>query len=267
MRTTQFVQQFFHRLGARCEQTAAGLRVELSREQRQLLEGRPRWSWSLPRDELTVLYLTFEESPVAQKNGQSGDLYEYAGPGSFRLRQIAEAAVRMWGLGRVFVRPRHIQVGKWRPHIVFHFILTYVEETATRQQKSVIVDLVSGAADEFSGFSADAELSSTDNTIEADTPRLSVGEAYERAFGFLCTRLDLLDDGWAREHRTWLKEEEAMLQSYVRRAELEEDPEPLAPVKAARLAELRHLLAPHVQVRAAAATVLYTLDESADPLD
>lgn len=259
MMLPQFVEQFFHLIGARCEPRTDGLRVELTREQLQRLEGRPRWGWSAPGDELTVLYFTFAAGqPSEERAQQSDDVQpEFIGPGSFRWRQIVDAALRLWGLSRVFVRPAGARVSLWRPHLVFHFALTYVAGAARQRTMSVSVNLVTGAVDNFGGLSSGADVRQDGDGTPAETPRLSVGDAHERAVSYLCDVLSGEDSQWALDHQAWIDEQLEQLQTYVRRAELEESAEPLAVVRAARLAELRHMLQSHVQVRAAAATVLY----------
>lgn len=273
MTLPRFVHRFFDLIGARTEATNDGLRVELTREQLQLLEGRPRWGWSAGGDDLTVLYFTFTAerhseqteqttNGVQQRNRmQPGDRVqpELIEPGSFRWRQLIDATVRLWPLGRVFVRPANTSVKLWRPHLVFHFTVTYVARAATRQRAtSVTVDLLTGTARPFARFDPDAELLSDAGDSPAQTPRLSVGDAHERAADFVCNVLAEEDGQWATDERRHIEHEFEQLQSYIRRAELEESPEPLVAVREARLTELRHMLPPRVQVRADAATILYT---------
>src|SRR5690625_2835286 len=149
MSWVRFVQRFFHCIGGRVEELDGGLRVELTREQLQLVEGRPPslfgWDWNpggSTADELTVVYLTFTPE-------EPGTEAELCVPGSFRGRQIIDAALRLWPLGRTFLSSAEPTIGqpdttRWRPYFVFHFRLRYVADDVSHDVKVVAVDLVSG---------------------------------------------------------------------------------------------------------------------------
>lgn len=252
-----FVEQFLDNIGARYEAIDGGLRVELDRKQLQLIEGVPRWSWGWApmSEELTVLYLTY---CTKTRDEQPGELpFEYVGPGSFRWRQFAQAATRLWSVGRIFARPRQGTVDEWHPYLVLHFHVTFVGERAKREVLSVIVDLVIGAPDAFAGFPAEADLRPTGDGIAARQAVVSVGHAHEAALAFVHEQLHHGEMEWAAQREAWVQRQRKSLSAYFRRAQLEENPQLIHAAREARLDELHSLASAHVTVRPAAATVLY----------
>lgn len=267
----EFVQGFFRCIGGRIEKRDGGLRVELTREQLQLVEGRPPslfgWDWNpggSTADELTVLYLTF----TADGSGTEAELCV---PGSFRGRQIIDAALRLWPLGRTFLPAAESTTSpadakSWRPYFVFHFRLRYVADDVSHDVKVVAVDLISGdvvgTADIAGRASAPTPVHNgistpaNNDAIPSQSPRLTVGDAYKTAAEYVYSRLQAADNDWAVAGHKRVQAELEGLRAFVRRAEIEENPESLAPLRAARLAEWRRLR-PRVDVELAAATVVY----------
>lgn len=248
----QFARRFFELAGARAEQHAAGLRVELTNEQLELMEGRRPWGFRPPDDGLTTFYFAFDEERAVHD-----ERAELLGPGTFRLQQLCEAASRVGALGRVFIRPPRPSAATYRPYIVFHFLVTYIGHDVRERTASIAVDLVTGDAFPCPPL-PDEPLHSTSGGGPSQSPRFSVGEAHERAVDVLCGVIAKEDSSWFHEKWNWIERELDRLYTYLHRAS-DEHPsdEALASLREARMTELRELSRPRVELRAAAATLLY----------
>ena len=97
-----------------------------------------------------------------------------------------------------------------------------------------------------------------DGVADAERPRLSVGDAHQRAVDALCRQLADEDPSWYMEALLRLEEELDRLYAYLERATAERPPDRAAVALAwARIAELHELSRPRIEVRARAATLLY----------
>lgn len=294
MRWNDFVVHFFQRIGAQSEpwepdEGVAGVRVELTQEQVRSVEGRPPplfgWNWGgPPPNEVTTWYLTLEDRGAATETTDVSPQpdekprEQLCVPGSFRGRQLIDAALRLWPVGRTFLGTPPSTAGlpvsgamhdgaseaeslwSWRPHLVFHLLLLYVAGNMQRAGKTVAVDLVTGHVIDYSDFGNAVPITdpSAIQKHVSQTPRLTVGDAHDAAMEHVRTTLVAAGDDWAAQHHAWVTAESEQLQAFVRRAELEEGSEALANLRSARFAELQRLR-PHVRVEIAAATIVYLL--------
>lgn len=255
----RFADRFFESIGARIENIPAGMRVELTKEPLELLEGRTLWGFGMPwSDGLATLYLAFPDGASSGPDVVEADVpMETVAPGSFRLRQMCAAALRLGAVGRGFILGDRTDAAPLRPWIVFHFVITYVGRDIRERLASMAVDLVSGHALPSPSLT-DEIISPTSDGADALSPRLSVGEAHERAVEAVCRDIADEDPTWFHEQRRWIDEELDRLYSYLQRASDEyKSEDDLASLREARLAELRELNRPRVEMRAAAATLLY----------
>lgn len=256
----QFARRFFELVGARLEPTKSGWRVELTREQLNFVENLPSWgTWGYepPDGGLTTFYFTFDDDEVIDD-----ERVELLGRGSFRLQQLCETALRYGALGRVFIRSRRLSSAGYRPHIVFHFLVSYVGHDVRERTASVVVDLVSGDAFPCPPLSGES-LQSTSAGGPVQPARFSVGEAHEQAVDFLCSIIADEDATWYREKWDWIEDELDRLYAYLHLASDEHPSDvSLAPLREARLTELREMSRPRVELRAAAATLLYAPDDT-----
>lgn len=259
----RFADRFFDAIGARSEDIPAGLRVELTKDQLELLEGRPLWGFGLPGADggLTTLYLAFRAGGSPHDESAAGDVpAETVDPGSFRLRQMCAAAMRLGAVGRGFILGGHADATPLRPLMVFHFVITYVGRDVRERPASIAVDLVTGRAFPCPPLN-DHDIAPTSGGADALSPRLSVGEAHERAVDAVCQVIADEDPTWFHEQRRWIEDELDRLYSYLQRASDEyKSEDDLASLREARLTELRELNRPRVELRAAAATLLYVPD-------
>ena len=198
-----------------------------------------------------TLYLRVQSSETTDERA------ELLAPGSARLEQICAAALRQGSLARAFVLPASSETTPLRPYLVFHFRVAYVGHDVRERTASVAVDLVDGVA-----FSSpplgDMQLEATADGFPTETPRLSVGDAHERAVEVLCDSIADEDATWYHEKFRWIEDELDRLYEYLQRAANEfKTEDELTALRDARLFELRGLNRPRVEVRVEAATVLY----------
>lgn len=282
-----FVESFFRHLGAEVDRRGKQLRVTLTREQKHMVEGRPPslfgWDWNWggrpPAQRMTWRFLL--EPPAGDDADGDGELCV---PGSYRGRQVIDAALRLWPVGRCFAGPEPrlpSEAGRdgspwhWRPFLAFHYRLARIGTTVTPCRFSAAVDLVSGRTKPLSLPLPPAPLFPLHPPEESDVGaykvwrdiptapvRLSVGAANERALARLRADLGAEGDGWAELQRRRVDEEAERLRAYLRRAELEKSAEAVRDVRAARLAELERRR-PRVEVDLGAVTVLYVLTAEA----
>lgn len=280
-----FAESLFRHVGADVERRGERLRVEMTREQMHQVEGRPpslfgwEWAWGgPPPDERVTWRLALVEPAEGEREDEEGT--QLCVPGSFRGRQLIDAAVRLWPVGRTFVGPAPrppADVGaegdawRWRPFTEFHFQLAYVGTGVFRRSATVAVDLVSGETEPDCVLHRRRDLvrmrppAADDGAalriwqrIPTESPRVSVGAAGERALERLQADLSSEDVGWAEAQRRRVEEDAERLRAYLRRAELEENRDALRDVRAARLAELDRRR-PRVEAHLGALTVVYVL--------
>lgn len=260
----QFAQRFFDALRAPAERIPAGLRVELTAEQRARLEDRPlwsfgRWTWE-PDASVTTLYLAFDED-----GAEAETRADLVAPGSLRLQQMCAAALREWALGRAFIPVPEGDPARLWPYMVFHFLVTCVGHDVRQRIASIAVDLVRGRAFPCPSLS-ELPLQPTAHGADAEQPRLTVGEAHGRAVDALCERLADEDASWYHEKRQWIEDELDRLYSYLQQASSEQPHDgSWTSWTRARLDELRELNRPRVELRARAATLLYAPDYWPNP--
>lgn len=266
-----FVHRFFEGIGARPIPADPGIRVTLTPEQLRLVEGRPRsllgWDalWGgMSRNEKTTLFLTFDtltQSVPGERDPSDDDLFELCVPGSFRGRQLIDAALRLWPVGRTHVSRASpapsSSVRRWHPYMVFHFCLSYIAFGTRRRSKTVPVDLLSGAIVPIEELGSEIVQPQGDGAV-AEPPLLNVGDAYERATAHVEKVLRAEDSSWTDVKRGWLGDELEQLRTYVRRAELEEQSDVLHELHRVRREEF-YRLQPRVDVRIAATTIVYSL--------
>lgn len=248
----RFAIRFFELAGARTELTTSGLRVELTQDQLELLEGRPAWGFRPPSDGLTTFYFAFDEDEVAVE-----DRVEQVGVGSFRLQQLCDASIRLGALGRAFVRRSDVPGGRFWPYMVFHFLVTYVGHDVRERLGAVAVDLVTGEAFPCPPLSGE-RLDSTASGEDAEFPRLTVGQAHEHAVETMCDIIADEDPSWFHDKWNWIENELQRLYAYLQRSSDElHSEDAVKSLRDARLTELRELNRPRVELRAVAATLLY----------
>lgn len=251
-----FTHRFFAAMGARTQPLPGGMRVELTREQLALLENRPLWTlglWAGADAGLTTLYFAFEDPQT-----EAAHPGEPLAPGSPRLAQMCGLALRECALGGARLRPASGRGGPLRPFLVFHFVVARVGRSVRERLEPVAVDLVDGAAFPCPPLLDEPLEAMGDGVADAERPRLSVGDAHQRAVDALCRQLADEDPSWYMEALLRLEEELDRLYAYLERATAERPPDRAAVALArARIAELHELSRPRIEVRARAATLLY----------
>lgn len=277
----QFVHDFLRAIGARPKNWGHGLRVTLTRQQLQLVEGRPTgllyWGLGPPPPEETTIYLAFVDdvpSPQVEaatdrasrdEEGEGHPRWELCVPHSFRGRQFIAAAQRLWPAGRLYLVPAHGKTGgwRWRPQLMFHFRLAYAADRGWQRIRPVTVDLVSGHVvpnpDLERATPTHPKVTKDEHPPSpgvAEDPALTVGHAYEQAREHLVAELIAEDDGWAADYLARHAREQERVRTYVRRAQLEENQDPVLQLENAQLAAFSHWR-PRIDVDVAAVTVVY----------
>lgn len=248
-----FAERVLQGLGARCVREGGLLRAELSPEQLAELEERPLWTlflWQPHAGNSVLLRLR------AGADAGDDDDAEPLLPGSARLEQLCRFALRRGAVARAFLAPVTAEA-PLRPYLALHFRVSYVGHDVRERLDSVAVDLVDGRAFPCPSL-AELPLAADGAGCETERPRLTVGEAHERAVDELCRRIAKEDPAWYHEKLRWIEAEAERLNAYLRLARTElPSAEVLAAVRDARWFELRRLSRPRVEVRAVAATVIY----------
>lgn len=245
-----FARRVLEAFGAKCVCEGGTLTAELSFEQLCALEGRPAWAlfgWLPDGENRVVLRL--------RSDGDDPDA-EPLVPGGQRLEQLCSAALRHGAVGRAYIVPDN-ETTPLRPYLIFHFLVVHVGHDVRERIDAVAVDLVNGDAFLSPPLTA-LPLKERGDGRTVERPRLTVGEAHERAVDELCRRIADEDASWYHEKMRWIEDEVERLYAYLQRARSDyASEEDLAAVRDARLFELRQLNRPRVEVRAVAATVLY----------
>src|SRR5690606_4344524 len=206
----------FAAMGARTQPLPGGMRVELTREQLALLENRPLWTlglWAGADAGLTTLYFAFEDPQT-----EAAHPGEPLAPGSPRLEQMCGLALRECALGGARLRPASGRGGPLRPFLVFHFVVARVGRSVRERLEPVAVDLVDGAAFPCPPLLDEPLEAMGDGVADAERPRLSVGDAHQRAVDALCRQLADEDPSWYMEALLRLEEELDRLYAYLERA-------------------------------------------------
>lgn len=260
-----FVVRFLQKLGVRVEPTEKGLRVELTTEQLQLLYGRPLWGWQRPPGELTTIYMRFDdgEKTSPTKAQRDADTAELVTRGSHRLDQLAAAALRIAGVGQTFVTGPGVRPEFYRPHLVFHYVLTYMGRDQTERIQRIVVDLVTGRGRPWTRLPTGFTTTGQPAGEQTEAPSVDLGTAHEAAVKVLRAIVAREDATWHREQSLWQQVEVARLYDYVRETEngteegASSDADDILRAGRVRLMELKRLAGPRLEARARAATVLY----------
>jgi len=237
-------------LGARIEPADTGVRVELDPEQLALLEGRRLPPSSLPEPR-AAMYLAFSLD-------QESEAAELVTAGSWRLEQLVSAALQFGRLGRAWARLPGVRPALDRPYLIFHFLVAYVGYAPQEKLIPVTVDLVTADAFAVALVSpARWRLMPQGDGTPAELPRLSLGQAHERAVDALARAVREQDADWLRAARVRLERELEGLYSYCRAALDHDEAGEVETAGRTRMRELETLARPHVRARAEAATLLY----------
>lgn len=249
-----FALAVLEQLGAQITPGDAGTRVELDPAQFERLEGQPWWPAGPDADpsQRITLYLAFDPD-----SARADDRAELVTPGSCRLEQLVSLALREGRLGRAWVRMPGVRPRTYRPYLLFHFLLRCVGHQPRENLASVAVDLVSGYALPWPARPGPWRLAADGGGAPAESPRLSLGEAHQRAVDALARALAATERAWLAAARAWLERELDSLYAYVRAALAQDGETGVAAGPKTRLEELQTMARPHVRARAEAATLLY----------
>ncbi|HHV44958.1 MAG TPA: hypothetical protein GXX57_09890 [Firmicutes bacterium] len=228
----EFTLEFFATLGAALHDQGGLLRVQLTDDQVSEIENRfskpAVWEFVFTKEDL-------DRYPQA----------ELLRPGSRRLDQLIDTAAHKGWLCR-----RYISKGAsvLRPHILFHFRLTFTGSHQPDRLLSLGVDLTRGILVE--DLAKQVEREQGESSPPAGVTLLPRKIGYRRAYRLACEGIKALlqaeDHRWAESAALSLTQERRHLQEHYRRLQEQQPGQDLAKELETRLREQEQRFSPKI---------------------